>query len=199
MNSRVVFEIPCLWKTRPFEKKIHHFEIGVALANITSRKSSEIKSRVFYSFHCKNMAPRQSRRLRGLDAEIVPETARDKHCVFCLTDGDQGFNIIGGNVLRFPCCKKFAHRSCQREWERNSPLCPHCRRKLGDELTPVELTEPCNREVSPWQWAINALQEAIQDREGVKQQINAVSLTFYVSTCQFQGLLDYHVRPVSEW
>lgn len=27
---------------------------------------------------------------------------------------------IGGNVLLFPCCKKFAHHSCQREWERNS-------------------------------------------------------------------------------
>jgi len=118
MNGGVVFEIPVLLK------KNCHFEISVALANITSRKSSEIKSRVFYSFHCKNMAQRQSRRLRGLDAEIVPETARDKHCVFCLTDENHGFNIIGGNVLRFPCCKKFAHRSCQREWERNSPVSP---------------------------------------------------------------------------
>jgi len=91
------------------------------------------------------MAQRQSQRLCGLDAEIVPETARDKHCVFCLTDENQGFNIIGGKALRFPCCKKFAHRSCQREWERNSPLCPHCRRKLGDILPPVEPTEPRNR------------------------------------------------------
>lgn len=176
------FEKPVLLKKK---EKFRHFEISVALANITSRKSSEIESRVFYSFHCKNMAQRQSRRLRGLDAEIVPETARDKHCVFCLTDENHGFNIIGGNVLRFPCCKKFAHRSCQREWERNSPLCPHCRRKLGDELPPVELTEPRNREVSPRQRAINALQEAIQDREGLEQRINAVSLTFYIYTCQF--------------
>jgi len=73
-------------KNPSFGKKIRHFEISVAPANITSRKSSEIESRVFYSFHCKNMAQRQSRRLRGLDAEIVLETARKKHCVFCLTD-----------------------------------------------------------------------------------------------------------------
>jgi len=104
------------------------------------------------------MAQRQSRRLHGLDAEIVPETARDKHCVFCLTDENQGFNIIGGNFMRFPCCKKFAHRSCQREWGRNLPLYPQCQRKLDDELPP--------------------LQGVIQDREGLERRINAVRLTF---------------------
>ena len=39
------------------------------------------------------MAQRQSRRLRGLDAEIVLETARKKHCVFCLTDEKHFFLI----------------------------------------------------------------------------------------------------------
>ena len=129
------------------------------------------------------MAQRQSRRLRGMDAEIVPETARDKHCIFCLTDENQGFNIIGGNVLRFPCCQKFAHRSCQRKWERNSSECPHCRRELpnerDDELPPVEPTEPRNREASPRQRAINALRALLQDREGLQQRIDAVSLTFF--------------------
>ena len=97
------------------------------------------------------MAQSQSRRLRGLDAEIVPETARDKHCVFCLTNENQGFNIIKGNILRFPCCKKFASRNCQREWERNFSVCPHCRRELPyerhDKLPPVEPTEPRNKQV----------------------------------------------------
>ena len=68
-----------------------------------------------------------------------------------------------------------------KENGKETRLCvPHCRRKLGDELPPVELTEPRNREVSPRQRAINALQEAIQDREGLEQRINAVSLTFYI-------------------
>ena len=44
------------------------------------------------------MAQRQSRSLRGWDVEIVPEPARDKHCIYCLIDENQGFNIIGGNV-----------------------------------------------------------------------------------------------------
>ena len=124
----------------------------------------------------------QSRRLRGLDAEIVPETVRDQHCIFCLIDEHHGFNIIAGNVLRFPCCKKFAHHSCQREWERISPLCPHCRRELpseeNDELL-VEAIEPCNGQISPRQRAINALQAAIQDREGLKQRMNEVSFHFF--------------------
>ena len=108
------------------------------------------------------MAQRQSRRLHGLDTEIVPETARVKHCIFCLIDENQGFSIIAGNVLRFPCCKKFAHRSFQPEWERNSPLCLHCRKELpkerDDKLPPVE---PDNREVSLRQQAINVLQALI--------------------------------------
>ena len=127
------------------------------------------------------MEQRQSRRLRRLDAEIVLETASDQHCIFCLIHEHHGFNIIPGNVLRFPCCKMFAHRSCQREWERISLLCPHCRRELpneeNDELL-VEAIEPRNGQISPWQQAINALQAAIQDREGFEQRMNEVSLTF---------------------
>ena len=127
------------------------------------------------------MEQRQSRRLHGLDAEIVPETARDQHCIFCLIDEHHGFNIIAGNVLQFPCCKKFAHRSCQREWERNSSQCPHCRRELpneGNDGLPVEAIEPRNGHISPRQRAMNALQSAIRDREGLKQRMNAVSFTF---------------------
>lgn len=127
------------------------------------------------------MAQRQSRRLRGLDVEIVPETARDKHCIFCLIDEHHGFNIIAGNVLRYPCCSKFAHRCCQREWEMNSQLCPHCRSELPndetDELS-MEAIEPRNEQIPPRQQAINALQAAIQDRAGLEQRMNAVSLTF---------------------
>ena len=127
------------------------------------------------------MEQRQSRRLRGLDAEIVPETASDQHCIFCLIDEHHGFNIIAGNVLRFPCCKTFAHRSCQRKWERISPLCPHCRRELPNEENDqllVEAIEPRNGQISPRQQEINALQAAIQDREGVQRRMNEVSFTF---------------------
>ena len=137
------------------------------------------------------MAQRQSRRLRGLDVEMVPETARDKHCIFCLMDEHHGFNIIAGNVLRFPCCSKFAHRSCQREWERNSPLCPHCRRELpnegNDELL-VEAIELRNGQIPPRQQAVNALRAAIEDRAGLEQRMNGVSLTllffFFWRQCQ---------------
>ena len=97
------------------------------------------------------MEQRQSRRLRGLDAEIVPETARDQHCIFivyslyihCIfIDEHHGFNIIAGNILRFPCCKNFAHRSCQRKWERISPLRPNCGRELPSEENDELLVEP---------------------------------------------------------
>ena len=126
------------------------------------------------------MAERQSRRLRGLDAEIVPETARDKHCIFCLMDEHRGFNIIAGNVLRFPCCMKFAHRSCQRVWERHSQLCPHCCGELPDEGNEELLREAiAPRNIPPRQQAINALQAAIQDREGLEERMNAVSLNFF--------------------
>ena len=128
------------------------------------------------------MAQRQSRRLRGLDAEIVPETARDKHCIFCLMDEHSGFNIIAGNVLRFPCCMKFAHRSCQREWERHSQLCPHCWGELPDEGNEELLREAiAPRNIPPRQQTINALQAAIQDREGLEERMNAVSLIFFLS------------------
>ena len=124
------------------------------------------------------MEQRQSRRLRGLDAEIVPETASDQHCIFCLMDEHHGFNIIAGNVLRFPCCMKFAHRSCQREWERNSQLCPRCRGELPDEGNEELLREAiAPRNIPPRQRAINALQAAIQDREGLEERMNAVSMT----------------------
>ena len=127
------------------------------------------------------MAQRQSWRLRSLDIEIVPETSRDKHCIFCLIDEHHGFNIIAGNVLRFPCCRKFADRSCQREWERNSELCPHCRRKLpneGNDEAPMEAIELHNGQIPPWQQAINALQAVMEDRARLEQQINTVSLAF---------------------
>ena len=60
------------------------------------------------------MEQRQSQRLHGLDAEIVPETARDQHCIFCFIDEHHGFNIIAGNVLRFPCCKNL-HTAVAKE------------------------------------------------------------------------------------
>ena len=129
----------------------------------------------------KEIAQRSSRRLQGLDLEMVPETVSDRHCIFCLTDKNHGFTIIGGNVLRFPCCKKFAHRECQRQWELNSSTCPHCRTELPNERDVAENLNNRNREVSPRQLAINALQTAIQDREGLEQRIDSVSLTFAYS------------------
>ena len=123
------------------------------------------------------MAQRRSRRLQGLDVEMVPETVSDRHCLFCLTDENHGFNIIGGNVLQFPCCKKFAHRECQRQWELNSSVCPHCRTELPNERAVTENLHDRNREVSLRQLAINALQAAIQDREGLEERIDSVSLT----------------------
>jgi len=74
-----------------------------------------------------------------------------------------------------------------KENGKDTRLCPHCRRKLGDELPPVELNEPRNREVSLRQRAINALQEAIQDREGLKQQINAFHFPYHISTDNING------------
>ena len=126
------------------------------------------------------MAQRQSRQ-SGLDVEIVPETACDKHCIFCSIEEHNGFNIIAGNILRFPCCRKFAHRSYQREWERNSQLCPHCRGELpndGIDELPMEAIEPRNGQIPLRQQAINALQAAIRDRAGLVQRMNAVSLLF---------------------
>ena len=33
-----------------------------------------------------------------VDVEIAPETVCNRHCMFCLIDENQGYNIIGGNV-----------------------------------------------------------------------------------------------------
>ena len=123
------------------------------------------------------MAQRSSRRLQGLDVEMVPGTVSDRYCIFCLTDENHGFNIIGGNVLCFPCYKKFAHHECQRQWEVNSSACPHWRTELPNERDVTENLHNRNREVSPRQLALNALQAAIQDREGLEQRIDSVSLT----------------------
>ena len=129
----------------------------------------------------KEMSHKSSRRLQELDVEMVPETVSDRHCIIFLTDEYHGFNIIGGNVLCFPRYKNFAHCECQRQWEPTSSACPHCRTELPNEREVTENLHGHNREVSLRQLAIKALQAAIQDREGLKQSIDSVSLTLAYS------------------
>lgn len=80
--------------------------------------------------------------------------------------------------------QKFAHRSCQREWERNSSVCSHCHSELPDERDdeprPVEPFEPLppeprNDQLSPRQRAVNSLHAAVQDMEGLFFSLHVVS------------------------
>lgn len=66
---------------------------------------------------------RRSARLAGESPEIED---KPEDCFFCLTKVD----ICKVSVVLLPCCKKFAHRLCQKEWESTSTQCAHCRRDL---------------------------------------------------------------------
>ena len=50
----------------------------------------------------------------------------------------------------------------------------------------MEAIEPHNEQIPPRQQAINALQAAIQDRAGLEQRMNAVSLTFFKHGVSFK-------------
>lgn len=157
------------------------FEITVTRANITFTQI--VRSRAFQRFlftvyHFPKMAQRRSRRIAGLN----PETIEDERCIFCLVDEKEGFNILRANVLRFSCCKKFAHRSCQEAWEKISSTCPHCRAEMqngrndeppvAEPLAIVGVEPPLSPSRDD---AINALFTTANDQALIQQRIDSVS------------------------
>ena len=77
--------------------------------------------------------------------------------------------------------RKFFHRECQRHWELTSSACPHYRTELPNQRDVAENLHARNREVSPRQLTINDLQAAIQEREGLEQKFDSVSLSLAYS------------------
>ncbi|KAJ7358651.1 hypothetical protein OS493_022084, partial [Desmophyllum pertusum] len=83
------------------------------------------------------------------------------------------------NVLRFSCCKKFAHRSCQEAWEKISSTCPHCRAEMqngrndeppvAEPLAIVGVEPPLSPSRDD---AINALFTTANDQALIQQRID---------------------------
>ncbi|KAJ7376483.1 hypothetical protein OS493_034473 [Desmophyllum pertusum] len=139
------------------------------------------------------MAQRRSRRIAGLN----PETIEDERCIFCLVDEKEGFNILRANVLRFSCCKKFAHRSCQEAWEKISSTCPHCRAEMqngrndeppvAEPLAIVGVEPPLSPSRDD---AINALFTTANDQALIQQRIDSFELFYPLVAEEFMFLMD---------
>lgn len=111
---------------------------------------------------------RYSRRLNGEKPEIVTD---DERCLFCYQTESEGFDILR-SAVRFPCCKKFAHRTCQARWEEENYYCAHCRKELKEEGVHHTITDPMHR------GAINALRGCLEDCNSLETQ--QVSVTYQI-------------------
>lgn len=110
---------------------------------------------------------RKSHRLRGHSPEW--NLYRSWTCLFC----GRYMVTLSRSTVALQCCKRFVHRKCQKQWEREGRgSCSHCGRHLRRRFS---IDEPPRRRI------VSRLR-AIFEREGeqITDQLKEVSNCAYL-------------------
>ena len=119
--------------------------------------------RSFVSPADRDMATRQSRRLRGAAPEISPSFT-------CFVCRDTEFTCAN-TVERLSCCNNFVHRRCQRRWIQHQITCGLCRQPLVSTTPRLPVTSMTRLQI------IQRLEDLLESDE-LQQHIEEVSVLF---------------------
>ena len=131
------------------------------------RNAGDRLLRSFVSPADRDMATRQSRRLRGAAPEISPSFT-------CFVCRDTEFTCAN-TVQRLSCCNNFVHRRCQRRWIQHQTTCGLCRQPLVSTTPtfPLPVTSMTRLQI------IERLEQLLESDE-LQQHIEEVSVMFCV-------------------
>ena len=131
------------------------------------RKADPPLLRSFVSPADRDMATRQSRRLRGAAPEISPSFT-------CFVCRDTEFTCAN-TVERLSCCNNFVHRRCQRRWIQHQITCGLCRQPLVSTPTTPTFRLPVT---SMTRLQIIQRLEDLLESDELQQHIEEVSVLF---------------------
>ena len=133
------------------------------------RNAGDRLLRPFVSPADRDMATRQSRRLRGAAPEISPSFT-------CFVCRDTEFTCAN-TVQRLSCCNNFVHRRCQRRWIQHQTTCGLCRQPLVSTPTTPTFRLPVT---SMTRLQIIERLEQLLESDELQSHIEEVSVMFCV-------------------
>ena len=113
------------------------------------------------------------------DGMVVENPMSTENCMICLEELTHS-EKMDGLITRTKCCKKYIHKKCFREWDKNNHTCPQCRTST---ITPLR------------QKTLNDINRLLSERLNIdKDRILGVETTIYIDDDRYQFTEDYSER-----